>query len=159
MRLIYINNILSILVTLTFTSNAVADGAYSPNKNTKTNISIPVTELKWASTEIVAPNGKGPLQVAPAFGDFTSGAHGTFVKMPAGFVGAEHTHSSDFYVAVITGVAANTSIGDKDTLLPAGSYWFQPGGKAHVTKCLSTTECIFFVNQAAKFDYLISDQH
>lgn len=74
--------------------------------------------------------------------------------MPTGFVSAPHTHSHDYYGVVITGVGVNTAAGGKDVPLPPGSYWFQPGGKPRVTKCISTTECIFFIHQPAKFDYL-----
>ena len=154
MRLKRIAYVSAILTTFTIAGGAMAGTGGASNTAAKPNVNLPVTELKWGSTGIVAPNGIGPLQAAPAYGDLSKGAHATFIKMPAGFVGAVHTHTHDFYVAVITGVAINTSVGDKDIPLPPGSYWFQPGGKPHVTKCISTTECIFFVSQGAKFDYL-----
>jgi len=53
----------------------------------------------------------------------------------------------------VSGVMANGSPGSKDIPLPAGSYYFQKGGEVHVTKCLSASGCVFFVNQAGKFDY------
>lgn len=134
--------------------SAIAKDAEMTAAAASPNVSLPVTELKWISTGIIAPNGVGPLQAAPALGDLSKGAHATFIKMPAGFVSAVHTHTHDFWVAVISGVAVNTAVGDKDISLPPGSYWFQPGGKPHVTKCISTTECIFFVSQKEKFDYL-----
>jgi len=37
--------------------------------------------------------------------------------------------------------------------LPAGSYYFQKGGERHVTKCISSNECVFFVSQNGKFDF------
>jgi hypothetical protein len=30
----------------------------------------------------------------------------------------------------------------------------QKGGEPHVTKCISPNECIFFVSQNGKFDYV-----
>ncbi len=125
-----------------------------PAASAMANVNKPVTELQWGATGVVAPNGAGSLQAAPAFGDLSKGEHATFIKMPTGFVSAPHIHSHDYYGVVITGVGANTAVGGKDVPLPPGSYWFQPGGKPHVTKCISTTECTFFIHQPAKFDYL-----
>jgi anti-sigma factor ChrR (cupin superfamily) len=113
------------------------------------SISLPVTELKWFDT------GVGPLKAAPAFGDLSKGPHSTFVKLPAGFVSPLHIHTGDYYGVVITGVVANEVDGKaKDRPLPPGSYWFQKGNANHVTKCLSTNECVVFITQSSKFDYL-----
>jgi hypothetical protein len=95
---------------------------------------------------------------APAYGDLAHGAHGSFVKMPAGFVSPVHTHTEDYWAVVISGVAANGLPGSKDVPLPVGSYWFQKGGESHITKCISPNECIFFLNQPGKFDYVNSDK-
>jgi hypothetical protein len=64
--------------------------------------------------------------------------------MPAGFVSPVHTHTEDYYAVVVEGVGP----------LPVGSYWFQRGEEAHVTQCLSETDCLFFIVQPGKFDYL-----
>ena len=117
------------------------------------SVSTPVTELKYGPTG-VSDGVHGELNAAVAYGDLAHGAHGTFIKMPAGFVSAVHTHSEDYWGVVISGVAANGIPGSKDTPLPVGSYWFQKGGEAHVTKCLSPNECIFFISQNGKFDYI-----
>lgn len=154
MKHTHIASLTAAITALVLAGGAIAGDAKMTAMIAKPNVSLPVTDLKWTSTGIVAPNGVGPLQAAPALGDLSKGAHATFIKMPAGFVGAIHTHTHDFWVAVISGVAVNTAVGDKDISLPPGSYWFQPGGKPHVTKCISTTECIFFVSQEARFDYL-----
>ncbi len=37
----------------------------------------------------------GELNAAPAYGDLAHGAHGTFIKMPAGFVSTVHIHTGD----------------------------------------------------------------
>lgn len=114
-------------------------------------VSTPVTELKYFPTGV--KNSTGELYAASAFGDL-KGKHGTFVKMPAGFVSDVHIHSHDYYAVVISGVGVNTKVGDQDVSLPVGSYWFQKGKEAHVTKCISPNECIFFINQSNAFDYL-----
>jgi hypothetical protein len=114
---------------------------------------LPVTQLKFGATGVKDSHGL-ELQAAPAYGDLAHGAHGTFIKMPAGFVSSIHIHTADYWGVVISGVGANGLPGGQDVPLPAGSYWFQKGGERHITKCLSATECIFFINQASKFDYV-----
>lgn len=119
------------------------------------SVSIPVTELQYGPTGLT-DGVHGELQVAPAFGDLGHGAHGTFIKMPAGFISPVHTHTEDYYAVVISGVAVNGVPGSTDLPLPVGSYWFQKGGEPHVTKCISPNECILFISQPGKFDFLPS---
>lgn len=121
--------------------------------NGKLSVNIPVTQLQYGKTG-VTDGVHGELQAAPAYGDLAHGPHGTFIKMPAGFVSPIHTHTGDYWGVVISGVGANGLPGSTDVPLPAGSYWFQKGGERHVTKCLPANECIFFINQSSKFDYL-----
>lgn len=117
------------------------------------SVSIPVTNLKFGPTG-VTDGAHGELYAAAAYGDLAHGAHGTFIKMPAGFVSKVHTHTEDYWGVVISGVAVNEKPGAQDVALPVGSYWFQKGGERHVTKCISANECIFFISQAGKFDYV-----
>jgi hypothetical protein len=134
-----------LLAALPFGSIAAVAGGPS--------VSTPVTSLKFGPTG-VSDGVHGELYAAPAYGDLAHGAHGTFIKMPAGFVSKIHTHTEDYWGVVISGVAVNEMPGAPDVALPVGSYWFQKGGERHVTKCISPNECIFFINQAGKFDYL-----
>jgi hypothetical protein len=117
------------------------------------SISTPVTKLTYGPTG-VSDGVHGELMAAPAFGDLAHGAHGTFIKMPAGFVSKIHAHTEDYWGVVISGVAVNGLPGSADVSLPVGSYWFQRGGERHVTKCISPNECIFFISQHGKFDYV-----
>jgi hypothetical protein len=55
---------------------------------------------------------------------------------------------------VISGVAVNGKPDSSDVQLPVGSYWFQKSGEPHITKCISPNECIFFISQNGKFDYV-----
>lgn len=116
------------------------------------SVNIPVTQLKYFDTGIGKESGVGTLRAAAAYGDMQHGAHGTFVKMPAGFVSDIHTHTGEYWGVVITGVGVNGVPGSVDVPLPAGSYWSQKGGERHVTKCISSNECIFFISQRVKFD-------
>ena len=116
------------------------------------SVSTPVTELEYGPTGI-SDGVHGELTAAPAYGDLGHGPHGSFIKMPAGFVSPKHTHSEDYWAVVVSGVMVNGKPGSPDVPLPPGSYYFQKGGETHITKCISPTECVFFVNQNGKFDY------
>jgi len=117
------------------------------------SISTPVTALQYSPTG-VSDGVHGELKAAPAYGDLGHGPHGTFIRMPAGFVSHVHIHTEDYWGVVISGVAVNGVPGSTDIALPVGSYWFQKGGERHVTKCISPNECLFFISQQGKFDYL-----
>jgi beta-alanine degradation protein BauB len=119
---------------------------------TKTSVSVPLKDLKYGPTGI-SDGAHGELQAAPAYGDLANGPHGTFIKMPAGYVSPAHTHSEDYWAVVISGVLVNKKPDGPDVPLAAGSYYFQKGGEVHITKCLSPEGCVFFVNQSGKFDY------
>jgi hypothetical protein len=121
------------------------------------SVSTPVTNLKFGPTG-VTDGVHRELYAAAAYGDHAHGAHGTFIKMHAGFVSNVHTHTEDYWGVVISGVGVNEKPGAPDVALPVGSYWFQKGGERHVTKCISANECIFFINQSGKFDYLSEAQ-
>ncbi len=154
MNSIRITNFAIALSMLVFAGVACADEMKTPPITSKSDINLPVTELQWLPSGIPAPNGKGALQIAPAYGNPSKGEHGTFVKMPAGYVSSLHTHTSDYFGVVITGVAVNMAVNGKEVPLPPGSYWFQVGQQPHITKCISTNECTFFIYQGAHFDYL-----
>jgi beta-alanine degradation protein BauB len=144
------NLFLSLVVatsSVAFSSGAVADSAHAPSVNK------PVTVLVYGPTG-VTDGVHGELRAAPAYGDLTRGPHGTFIKMPAGFASPVHIHTEDYWGVVISGVAVNGVPGGTDVALPVGSYWFQKGGEPHVTKCISPNECIFFISQQGKFDYI-----
>ena len=101
----------------------------------KPSVSTPLTQLTYGPTG-VSDGVHGELKAAPAYGDLAHGAHGTFIKMPAGFVSPIHIHTEDYWGVVISGEAVNGLPGSPDVPLPVGSYWFQKGGERHVTKCI-----------------------
>src|SRR5260370_35184165 len=106
----------AVLTALSFGVTASPEG--------KPSVSTPVTEIKYGPTG-VTDGVHGELMAAPAYGDLAHGAHGTFIKMPAGFVSKIHTHNEDYWGVVISGVAVNGLPGSADVALPVGSYWFQ----------------------------------
>ena len=121
-------------------------------KTKSSSVSKPVTELMYGPTGLT-DGVHGELAAAPAYGDLANGPHGTFIKMPAGYVSPTHTHTDDYWAVVVSGVMVNKTPDGVDVPLPVGSYFFQEGGEPHVTKCISPNECIFFISQNGKFDY------
>lgn len=118
------------------------------------SVSVPAGEIKFVDTGVKS-DGK-ELKAGPAYGNLANGRHGTFVRAPAGFKSAPHTHTEDYYAVVLKGVGANYQAGGKVVPLPVGSYWFQRGEESHVTECISETDCLFFLVQPGKFDYVLS---
>ena len=131
------------LASLTAQAQTMHDGASK---------SVPADQIGFIGTGI--KTDKGELLAGPAYRNPFEGRHGTFVKMPAGFVSPVHTHTEDYFAVVIKGVGANGPVDATDVPLPVGSYWFQRGEEAHVTKCLSQEDCLFFIVQPGKFDYV-----
>ena len=121
-------------------------------KKETSSVSTPVTELEYGPTGL-SDGVHGELAAAPGYGDLANGPHGTFIKMPAGYVSPTHIHTEDYWAVVVSGVMVNKTPDEPDVPLPVGSYFLQKGGEPHVTKCISATECIFFVSQNGKFDY------
>ena len=116
------------------------------------SVSIPADRITFFGSGVKTE--KGELFAGPAYGDLQHSRHGTFIHMPRGFVSPVHTHTEDYYAVVIKGVGANDAVGATPRPLPIGSYWFQRGEEPHVTRCLSDTDCLFFIVQPGKFDYV-----
>lgn len=114
--------------------------------------SLPVTQLRYVPTG-VTDGVHGEVKAAAAYGDSSRGAHGTFLKLPSGFASPLHTHQFDEWGVIISGVAANGRPGDSDIPLPPGSYFFQKASEPHITKCLSSNECIIFLSQPGKYEF------
>ena len=140
---------ITVAAALAATASLVAIAA----ADNQPSISTPVTKIQFGPTGV--KDGKtGELLAGPVYGNLGKGPHGTFIRMPAGFVSSAHNHTGAYWGIVISGVAANGVPGAADVQLPAGSYWYQKGGEAHVTKCLAGHECLFFISQDTPFDYV-----
>lgn len=145
---------LAALFSLACTATAFAQNTAAPAHSVHEGptVSIPASTIKFGPTGV--KTSAGELMAGPAYGNLGTGKHGTFIKMPAGFVSAPHTHTEDYFAVVLQGTAVNSPTGVKDIELPPGSYWFQRGEEEHVTKCVSKTDCLFFLVQPGKFDYV-----
>jgi beta-alanine degradation protein BauB len=100
------------------------------------------------------------MQVANAVGDPARTAHSNYIRMAGGTSSDLHVHSFDYYAVVITGVVVNErTAASPERRLMAGSLWYQKAKESHVTKCVSSTECIFFVTSPGPFDYVSVPAH
>jgi len=111
----------------------------------------PVADIKW---EPYAPGV--PLQVGQLWGDRNKGKHGMFLKLPAGFESGVHSHTTDYYAVLVQGTWVHTVEGDTSPPkeLAVGSYVMQPGKQNHNDVCKSKTDCVIFIFQEAKGDFI-----
>ena len=113
-------------------------------------VNIPPAQLQWETTR----EGVG---FAPLQGDRFKESYMAMVRLPAGLISPAHVKSANMYGLVVSGTITNIAVGADPATeinLPTGSYYKIPAGLAHVSKCVSSTNCITFLYQDEKFDFL-----
>jgi hypothetical protein len=67
-----------------------------------------------------------------------------------------HAHTADYHAVSIQGTWVHTVEGDATSVkdLPVGSYVFQPGKLMHQDVCKGKQDCIVFVHQHGKGDFI-----
>lgn len=79
--------------------------------------------------------------------------NGTFVKLPAEFVGTIRSHSSTFRAVVIQGRSDYRALGQTDVKTgESGSYFSSKGEVAHQVWCETDEGCIIYVRTKGKFE-------
>jgi anti-sigma factor ChrR (cupin superfamily) len=107
-------------------------------------------ELKWVDLD---PKGAPGVKIADVRGDHATGAYGSFLRLPPGFVVPLHTHTHEMRVVFLSGTYLQTPEGRPEVRLGPGSYMVQPGGNyRHITGCDKASECLFFVESDGPFD-------
>lgn len=111
---------------------------------------IAPAQLDWEKTE------EG-VAFAPLVGKRFEEPYMAMVQLPAGLVSPAHTKSSNMFGVVLSGtfvhVSAEAGSGD-EVLLPVGSFYKIPANVPHISKCVSDTDCVTFLYQDGKFDFL-----
>src|SRR5262245_47388406 len=81
---------------------AALTAADKPKSSAKSGapIFIPAADVKWTDLD---PNGAPGVKIADVWGNHARGAYGSFLKFPAGFLSALHTHSHAIKIVVISG--------------------------------------------------------
>jgi hypothetical protein len=111
--------------------------------------------LSVAADQVKYQDLGGP-QLGTVWGDSAKGAHGSFLRLPKGFVSPVHLHSGDYYGVIVEGAVTNAETGQPEVRLGPGSYYFQKGKSDHVTKCLGNTDCLIYISQSEAFDFIAS---
>lgn len=111
---------------------------------------VPESQLQWE----VTPEG---VAFAPLMGDRFNEAYMSMVKLPAGLISPMHIKSANMYGLVVSGTISNIAKNadpSTEVALPAGSYYKIPADLPHVSKCISDVDCVTFLYQDGKFDFL-----
>jgi hypothetical protein len=130
---------------------AVAGLSYAAGAaKSKAPVNTAAGEIVW---EPYAPGV--PLQVAKLWGDRTKGGdYAMLLKLPAKFQAGMHAHTFDYQAVTVQGNWVHTNEGGAGKELPPGSYVLQPGKQMHDDECRGTTDCILFVHQHGKGDFI-----
>lgn len=94
---------------------------------------------------------------APLQGNRFEDAYMAMVRLPSGLVSPPHVKTANMFGVVVSGTLTHTAVGAApaaETHLGPGSYYKIPAGLGHVSKCISTIECVTFLYQDGKFDFL-----
>ena len=106
-------------------------------------------ELQWQEA---APGS--PLKLVVLWGDRSKGEYAMLLKMPAGFSAPIHAHTGDYHGINLTGNWRHLFDGGEQRNLPPGSYVFQPGMGMHGDDCIGPEDCILFIHQHVKGDFI-----
>ncbi len=103
----------------------------------------------------------GVVAFSTVNGDREKGAHGTFVRIPAGQATPLHTHGSEYHAVVISGIFENPIKDDENSQksLGPGSYYYVPANTPHISRCAasSPTDCLTYFYQTTPFDFAVSE--
>lgn len=122
--------------------------ALAQEPNASQSVSIPANQVKYWDL--------GGPQLGTVRGDSAKGAHGSFLRLPKGFVSPPHVHTGDYYGVIVEGSVTNAETGQQEVVLGPGSYYFQKGKAEHVTKCVGDTRCLIYISQTQAFDFIPS---
>ncbi len=110
---------------------------------------VAADKMEWQS---MGPDS--PLKVLVLWGDPSKGEHGRLLKLPAGFVAPTHAHTGDYHGINLTGTWRHGFDEEASQDLPPGSYVFQPGKAMHNDACVGPEDCIIFLSQKVKGDFI-----
>ena len=125
----------------------------SAQKKMKEPVVWPADNIKWMDVK-EAPG----VMYADLWGHMDKGAYGAFVKFPAGTKHPLHSHTNDIKAIVISGTFWVTPEGGKEQRLPAGSYFFVPGGSKHMSGSTDDGPCEIFQESPGKFDMMPAEE-
>lgn len=95
-----------------------------------------------------------PVKMVILWGDRNKGEYAMLLRIPAGFVAPIHAHTGDYHGMNLTGTWRHSFDGGEERELPPGSYVFQPGMAMHGDACIGPDDCVLFVHQYVKGDFI-----
>ena len=114
-------------------------------------VETPFTSVTWTPFDSTNPRGGG---FAPLWGDMKADT-GMFIKLPAGNEPFWHIHKHDYHGVILKGTLDHHESGTQGRDLPAGSYYWQPGGNKHVDLCKAGgPDCVLYVYYTGGFDVI-----
>jgi hypothetical protein len=115
----------------------------------KTGTMVPADQMEWREL-----NPGSPVKMTLLWGDRSTGEYAMLLKLPAGFVAPIHAHTGDYYGMNVKGTWRHSFDGGEEKDLPQGSYVFQPGMGWHGDSCIGPDDCILFIHQHVKGDFI-----
>ena len=112
---------------------------------------------KFVAAEEVKWDDIGGPKMGALVGDYKKGAHGGLLKIPAGFTSPFHSHTGAYEAVQISGTSSHWLRGEDGTKakkMTPGSYWSMPAKLEHVSACAPGTDCVLYVWQKTKFDFV-----
>ena len=106
-------------------------------------------EMQWQD---MGPGS--PLKFVVLWGDRSKGEYAMLLMMPAGFVAPIHAHTGDYHGVNLTGTWRHSFDGGEEKAMAPGSYVFQPGMGMHGDACVGSEDCILFIHQHVKGDFI-----
>jgi hypothetical protein len=127
---------------------SAAQPSLAQEPNPLQSLSVPANQVKYKDL--------GGPQLGTVWGDSVKGGHGSFLRLPKGFVSPAHLHTGDYYGVIVEGSVTNAEAGQQEVVLLPGSYYFQKGKADHVTKCIGDADCLIYISQSKAFDFIPS---
>ena len=114
-------------------------------------------KAKFIAAEEVKWDDVGGPKLGTLTGDYKKGPYVGLLKLPAGFTSPLHTHSGTYEAVEISGTSSHWLKGEDGTKakkMTPGSYWTITGKADHVSSCAPGADCVIFVWQKTKFDFV-----
>ncbi len=111
---------------------------------------ISASDLQWKDMGIPG------VVAAQVSGDMATGPSRFFLTYPVGLVTPNHHHSTDHYVAVVSGTITLTIDGEEHMLGP-GSYFALTGKKPHIAKVEGDENAVMFIQADGPWDVVMEE--
>ncbi|MCW5620569.1 MAG: DUF4437 domain-containing protein [Burkholderiales bacterium] len=118
--------------------------------HTAEGIMLAPDQMDWQEVNPGSPAIKRVI----LWGDRDKGEYAMLLKVAPGTVAPVHAHTGDYHGMSVKGIWRHSFDGGEERDLPLGSYVLQPGMAMHGDACVGPDECILFIHQYVKGDYI-----